>query len=198
MKTNLIYGLMDPRNDLFYYIGKTTVGHKRPMTHLARSHNEQVKEWVLELGKIGLTPSIHIIESNINLNSLRDREVYWINEYKKINDDLFNHQLIEKNEISKTIHIGNINEIEFIFNNIGLVCKSARIKLNLSQEEFSKMIGVNRATLSLVENGNKNISFNMVLKILNILISNSDKYNNELNITIYGDDKRVRTLIANK
>ena len=42
---NIIYGLRDPRNDVYQYIGKSTVGVKRPISHLTKSHSPKVKEW---------------------------------------------------------------------------------------------------------------------------------------------------------
>jgi DNA-binding XRE family transcriptional regulator len=198
MKTNLIYGLMDPRNDLFYYVGKTTVGENRPLAHLTHSHNEMVKNWVAELEKINMSPSVCVIERDIDISELRNREIYWINEYRRVNDELFNIKLIEKKEISSTIQITNATEIEYIFENFSLICKSIRVNLGLSQDELSKMVNVSRSTISLLERGCKNVAFGTVLDILKLSFSNTDRYRNELNIKIYGKNKRSRTPIANK
>ena len=43
---NIIYGLRDPRNDVYQYIGKSTVGSKRALEHLTLSHSDKVNEWV--------------------------------------------------------------------------------------------------------------------------------------------------------
>lgn len=198
MKTNLIYGLMDPRNDVFYYIGKTTIGNGRPLTHLKRSHNEMVRKWVSELECIGLSPSIHIIEKDIELKELRNREIYWINEYRKINDELFNVCLIDDNELRTMIHIGNANEVEFILNNFDLVCKSIRCNIGLSQDEFSEMLNISRSTLSIIERGGRNVLFGTVLDIFKIAFLGVDEYKNELNIKIYEKAERVRSSTTNK
>jgi hypothetical protein len=41
---NIIYGLKDPRNDVYCYIGKSTVGEKRALSHLTKSHSKKVQE----------------------------------------------------------------------------------------------------------------------------------------------------------
>ena len=43
---NIIYGLRDPRNDVYQYIGKSSVGAKRAIQHLTKSHSESVNCWV--------------------------------------------------------------------------------------------------------------------------------------------------------
>jgi len=59
---NIIYGLRDPRNDVYNYIGKSTVGNSRPLEHLKRSHSKEVREWGIYLESKGLTMIIDIIE----------------------------------------------------------------------------------------------------------------------------------------
>ena len=59
---NIIYGLRDPRNDVYQYIGKSTVGSKRALQHLIKSHSEKVNEWVANLNENWLYPLVDIIE----------------------------------------------------------------------------------------------------------------------------------------
>lgn len=49
MNKNIIYGLRDPRNDVYQYIGKSTIGESRPLQHLTKSHSSNVNNWVKEL-----------------------------------------------------------------------------------------------------------------------------------------------------
>ena len=58
---NIIYGLRDPRNDVYQYIGKSTVGSKRALQHLIKSHSEKVNEWVANLNENWLYPLVDII-----------------------------------------------------------------------------------------------------------------------------------------
>ena len=59
---NIVYGLRDPRNDVYQYIGKSTVGEKRPLQHLTKSHSDTVNEWVKLLEDQWLYPQIDVIE----------------------------------------------------------------------------------------------------------------------------------------
>jgi hypothetical protein len=81
---NIVYGLRDPRNDVYYYIGKSSVGMS-PMTHLVESHSEKVNAWVTELKEKGYFPLIDIIEEVEDLDDLSEREKYWIAYYYEIN-----------------------------------------------------------------------------------------------------------------
>ena len=74
MNINLIYGLRDPRNDVYKYIGKTTVGNGRPLKHLVKSHNQLVNDWVDELSKLGSSPYVDIIEKDISLELLSEKK----------------------------------------------------------------------------------------------------------------------------
>ena len=98
---NIIYGLRDPRNDVYQYIGKSTVGEQRPLQHLTQSHSAQVNEWVKMLADNWLYPKIDIIEEVENLNDLAIREKYWIAYYHDINPNLLNVQSLP-NELVET------------------------------------------------------------------------------------------------
>jgi len=155
MKDNLIYGLRDPRNDVYRYIGKTTIGYGRPLSHLINSHNKKVNEWVKELSELWLYPFVDIIESNINLEDLKNRETYWIEHYYNIDNDLFNVQHTNTNK--------NINEqpsekleenfkwLELNFFKIGSIIKEKRLSLNITQQQLADGTGLNRSTISQIE-----------------------------------------------
>jgi hypothetical protein len=96
---NIVYGLRDPRNDVYYYIGKSSVGMKRPMTHLVESHSEKVNAWVTELKEKGYFPLIDIIEEVEDLDDLSEREKYWIAYYYEINPNLLNSTSLLKKEV---------------------------------------------------------------------------------------------------
>ena len=81
MNKNLIYGLKCPFTKEIHYIGKTTQGMLRPLQHLSKSQNEKVREWVNSLKELGHAPGIEIIEDNINIEELDDKEKFWINHF---------------------------------------------------------------------------------------------------------------------
>ena len=169
-KTNLIYGLRDPRNDIYYYIGKTTIGVNRPLSHLNKSHNKNVNNWVLELNNIGLEPYVDILENNIPLENLYDRECFWIDRYSDIDENLFNIKLINRNlSILTDVYLNKIEYVKEILENIGSITKSIRLKYNLTQNELCELCGITISTLSLIEtNKNKKVPISTILNILNI------------------------------
>lgn len=169
MKQNLIYGLRDPRNDVYYYIGKTTVGNIRALQHLTKSHNEKVNIWVKELEVLKLVPLVDIIEDNLDLEELSEREKYWINYYKDLNDDLFNIQ-ISKTHINEVIseEDDNINSFIKVIFFIGEILKKERKARRLTQEEMADKMQISRSTLSLCEN-NSNVSLDIIKKYLTTL-----------------------------
>lgn len=86
MKKNIIYGLVDPDSKQVRYIGKSTIGLKRPREHkkrsllLAMSHKNN---WIKNLISQNKIYEITILEENIELSKLSEREIYWISFYKE-------------------------------------------------------------------------------------------------------------------
>lgn len=164
---NIIYGLRDPRNDVYQYIGKSTVGINRPLQHLAHSHSPKVNEWVRELLNSSLCPIIDIIEEVEDINNLAEQEKYWINYYYDINPSLLNVQFVIP---SLPINTSEDDESKFyylssIIQNIPIILKRERIIRGLTQEVLSKEMGVSISTISLCERGE-----NVVLKTVQLYI----------------------------
>ena len=171
MEKNLIYGLRDPRNDMYYYIGKTTVGEERPVTHLHYSHNEKVRNWVEELKSFKMEPIIDILENNIDIMELNKKERYWINVFEKINSNLFNKLSIDKKNIFSLSDLKweKLDDVIEIISDIPLLIKCIRLKYNINQEELSKLCGVTRSTISIAENAkDSKITVSLLIKIINI------------------------------
>ncbi len=55
---------------------------------------------------------------------------------------------------------------------IGEAIKKIRQERNLTQEQLGKLIGVQKAQISKLESGNKNVTINTLLKIFNALGTN--------------------------
>lgn len=152
---NIIYGLRDPRNDLYYYIGKSTIGINRPLEYLTKSHSNNVNEWVKMLEEQWLYPQIDIIEEVEILDNLSEREKYWINYYYDLNPELLNKLLITK-QIIETRTSDDEEKFEFLSReiyNIQKILRSERIYRKLTQEKLAKLIGINRSTIVSIENG---------------------------------------------
>lgn len=75
---NIIYGLLDSKNDTIYYVGKSTVGNVRALSHLKQSHSDKVNNWVTEVTESGFHVNVIIIEELELLEHLNDREKHWV------------------------------------------------------------------------------------------------------------------------
>lgn len=160
---NIIYGLRDPRNDVYQYIGKSTVGVERPLQHLICSHSEKVNEWVKNLGEIWYYPIIDIIEEVDDLNDLPSREKHWINYYYNINPCLLNIQLIDYplQNIHNEEDEKKFNFLIAVIHDISNILRKERLCRNLTQGELAKEMKASRSTISLCECGS-NVSLKVV------------------------------------
>ena len=152
---NIIYGLKDPRNDVFQYIGKSTVGHNRALQHLTKSHSEKVNEWVNGLSENWLYPVVEIIEEVDDINELPEREKYYIDYYYSINPSLLNVQSLDRNinNVRTEEDEKDYNALISLIFKIPSILKKERICRKITQAEMAKKVGVSRSTISLCENG---------------------------------------------
>lgn len=93
MNKNLIYALKDPETNEIRYIGKSTSGLRRPNQHKQKYGlltNNHKNNWIKSLLAKGLMYEIIILEENIELESLNNREKYWVTYYKSLGSCLTN------------------------------------------------------------------------------------------------------------
>lgn len=151
---NIVYGLADSRNDLIYYVGKTTVGKKRPLQHLKNSHSKDVNEWIESVHDDWGDINVVVLEEVEDLNFLSDREKYWIGYYYEVNPNLLN-----KKDFPKTINkyedcdMEKFRALEESIFNVSEIIKRRRIALGLKQADLAELSGMNRWTISQIENG---------------------------------------------
>lgn len=97
-KRYIIYGLVDPRDNVVRYIGRSSNGLGRPKRHFqGKEHllyDDHCHRWVRSLLSVGLVPKITIIEEfaysqDIN-DVLNQAEIAWIQHYKESGVDLTN------------------------------------------------------------------------------------------------------------
>lgn len=90
---NIIYALVDPRDNTIRYIGKSTKGVARLRDHLKPrnliKHNHK-NNWINLLLVLGFKPNIMIIESFDNKFILNEKEIFYIKHYKELGHDLTN------------------------------------------------------------------------------------------------------------
>jgi DNA-binding XRE family transcriptional regulator len=166
--TNLIYGLRDPRNDVYKYIGKTTVGEKRPLMHLKKSHNILVNQWVDELKQINLSPIVDVIENNVSLEQLTNREMYYITYYSDISDELFNGGKRSIETISKPSILSetDINSLYISFLNTIEIYKLFKSSTAFTDSVIASALGVRRKTVYNIRKGNIKISMETIFKLI--------------------------------
>jgi hypothetical protein len=168
MKTNLIYGLRDPRNDVYKYIGKTTIGHNRPLSHLVKSHNQFVNQWVEELSKLGSAPYVDIIEEDILLDQLAEKERYYITYYSKLYGELFNGGEHIKECISKPSILDHkdIDSALLTLFNPGEVYKMLKVSTGFCDDTIGHMLNIARKTVGKLKSGDTTITLDTVVRML--------------------------------
>jgi y4mF family transcriptional regulator len=165
-KQKLIYSLCCPFTNQVHYIGKSTSGMLRPLSHLSNSHSEKIKEWVNNLKEIGHAPIVKILEYISNEEDIDDREKYYIQIELNKNSLLLNSILVTplllSNDLDVLLGTGEGMEIAKISNFI----KERRKKSNLSQEEFASKSGIALTVIRKIEQGKTNIRLDSLLGIL--------------------------------
>ena len=87
LKIQFIYSLNDPITNEIRYIGKTGNIEDRYKRHLSKCYldkydkNTYKSNWIKSLIKIGLKPTINIIQE-CNIENVNELEIYWINKFK--------------------------------------------------------------------------------------------------------------------
>jgi hypothetical protein len=77
-ETGFIYGLIDPRDRLFHYIGQTRKEPlKRMMQHWYSPKGKATIAWIEDLRCHDIRPFLYVLERPV-LSMLRRRETYWI------------------------------------------------------------------------------------------------------------------------
>ena len=168
MKTNLIYGLRDPRNDVYKYIGKTTIGHERPLKHLTRSHNQFVNQWVEELSKLGSSPYVDIIERDIPLEELAEKEKYYITYFSDLYGELFNSGKHIVESISKPSILDH-KYLEIALTtllNPGEIYKMLKVSTGFCDDTIGHMLNVGRKTVYRLKAGETNITLDTVIRMI--------------------------------
>lgn len=87
-----IYKLIDPRNNVIMYVGKTYMTFKKRMyAHIDTAKKGKTNKdlWIKELLSLKLKPIIELIEE-VDNSIWQEREIYWIDFYKKINNNILN------------------------------------------------------------------------------------------------------------
>jgi len=171
---NIIYGLRDPRNDVHYYIGKSTVGNKRALSHLRKSHSDKVNEWVSDIRKNGFEPQVDIIEEVQDINTLSDRERFWVKFYFEQNPVLLNEHLKPRNINTNVLSVDEKKDLELIkliLPRLPILLKKERKRRKISQKEMAERTGISFGTLRNIEENNMQVGITHFMKYMSVLES---------------------------
>lgn len=165
-KQRLIYALCCPFTNEIHYVGKSTSGMLRPLSHLKDSHSDKIMEWVDNLNQLNYKPVIKILEYVAYEEDIDGRERYWIQYYLNNNSLLLNSALISPLLISPDLNqlLGNGDDI--IPLKIGTFVKEKRKMVKLSQPEFASKTGVALTVIRKIEQGKTNINLDSLLQVL--------------------------------
>lgn len=151
---NIIYGLADSRNDLVYYVGKSSVGKSRPLNHLlGNSHSKEVNDWIKDMNNHWIQVNVVLLDEAEDVNDLPALEVKWINTYASRNPDLLN-----KKSLPAIVNDPYTEEDDLSFHRLssalsftGRTIRRRRLACGLTQEELAELSGVHRTTIRDVE-----------------------------------------------
>jgi DNA-binding phage protein len=169
MEKNIIYALKCPVTENIHYIGKSSNGMIRPLSHIKISHSEKIKQWVNDLSVFGYKPNIEIIEVVNHEEHLSVREKYWIN--KCLNDGcyLLNSTLVTPDIINPLLDkcISNVNDDFFAV--ISSSVKKKRKDTGLTQSQFAEKTLVALTVIRKIEQGKSNVMLSSLLYVLKFL-----------------------------
>jgi len=88
---HIIYGLQDPREHKFFYVGMTEDVYKRFVEHIQCSGNNLKKNLkITEMRSAGVLPLMVELERTEDTGIARVREIYWINHYVALGHPITN------------------------------------------------------------------------------------------------------------
>jgi y4mF family transcriptional regulator len=146
---NIVYALESPHDGLTYYVGMSQNGLKRPYSHTKSSHSDELKQWINGLGR---EPIVKILEREVD--NLRARETYWINEFKKRNAPLINKMMPTE------------KQLKYADYKVGEFIKERRKMLKITQKEFAERSGLGLRFVREIEQGKETCRMDKVLQAL--------------------------------
>ena len=162
----LIYALCCPFTNSIHYVGKSTQGLIRPMTHLTKSHSVKIQEWVEDLKVINNSPKIRVLAYLSETDDIDEQERYFIQRELKKGSYLLNSILISPMLISqnfKNILVENMDNSHLA---IGHFIQEKRRQTGLTQSEFASKCGIALTVIRKIEQGKTNLNFDALLLIL--------------------------------
>ena len=164
MKKRFIYSLKCPFTKEVHYIGKTTVGMTRPLSHMNKSHSDKIREWVDELKIFGHKPIVDIIYyvSEIeDIDAIEQREIH-----RHLDRGCY---LLNQISVKPLSIIPNLEKSDDIgIDNVSNFLKSKRKYAGLTQGDLSKYSGVALTVIRKIEQGKTNINLEGLVTLLSM------------------------------
>jgi DNA-binding XRE family transcriptional regulator len=158
--------LVCPFTNETHYVGKTTQGMLRPMSHLNESHSEKIREWVGNLKELNHSPVINILEYVEQKEDLDIKERQWIQHYLTTGSILLNTHLVTPKMIKNNIDDLLNNDKGNSISRISKFVKMKRKSFKLTQAEFADKLGIALTVIRKIEQGKTNVSLESLLQIL--------------------------------
>jgi hypothetical protein len=124
--------------------------------------------WVSELHNLGLEVNVDVIESDILLNDLSDRERYYISYYSDMYGGLLNCGTNLFESLTSPINL-TYEEIKSTYKsllNFKDVCKLFKINSGFSEEAIANALGTSRPTLVSMKKYPSAVGINSYIKML--------------------------------
>lgn len=162
----IIYALKCPFTKEVHYVGKSTSGIVRPLSHIRKSHSDKINEWVESLKGVGGRPEIDVLEYVSDKTNIDEREIHYIKKYLSKGNVLLNSVLYDAVLVTEKFekHLSKNNELNIDV--ISQFIKTRRKQVGLTQEQFAERSGVALTVLRKIEQGNININLSGLLNIL--------------------------------
>lgn len=94
IKLYTIYVLIDPRDNIPCYVGMTNDVYRRFQQHIGcYGNNEAKNDWIRSLREANIMVVMKTLETVSTLEEARQRELYWVEIYRKSGFHLFNFDM---------------------------------------------------------------------------------------------------------
>lgn len=162
----LIYALCCPFTNSIHYVGKSTQGLIRPLSHLKKSHSVKIQEWVEDLRMIGNAPKIEVLAYVSDNEDLDERERYYIQRELRKGSYLLNSHLISSALLSNSLDEILVENMDNCHLAIGHYIQERRKQIGLTQSEFASRCGIALTVIRKIEQGKTNFNFDTLLLVL--------------------------------
>lgn len=162
----IIYALKCPFTKEIHYVGKSTSGIVRPLSHMRKSHSDKINEWVESLKGVGSKPEIEILENVSDKINIDEREQYYIKKHLSKGNTLLNSRLYSASLVTEKFEKHLSKNSEPNIDVVSQFIKTRRKQVGLTQEEFAERAGVALTVLRKIEQGNISVNLSGLLTIL--------------------------------